>query len=222
MAQAAGSARRDQGRRPAQLSREQIVDAALRIIQRGGVEALSMRRLSRELGVSPMATYYYVADKNGLLDLVAEAVLSAVPVPGPDAGPWDVRLRMLIDGIDAELRAHPGLGDVLLAEILSAQRTLLDAVMELLFEAGFDAQDVILAYAALYTYLFGRHKVTLVTPDAYPGEPPAPAWMAPHLAALTGRDFYTFGVETMIEGLRARLHVRKGDGAGPSAGGAGA
>ena len=197
-------------RRTTQLSAPQIVGAALRIIQRGGVESLSMRRLSKELGVSPMAPYYYVADKNGLLDLVVEAVLSEVVVPGPADGSWDVRLRVLIDRIDAELRGHPGLGDVLLEGLLGAQRGLLDAIMELLLEAGFGERDVLMAYATVHTYLYGRHKVTMMTPEPVPGveQPPSIARTSAYLDSLSGRDYYSFGVETIIEGLRAQLRAR--------------
>lgn len=192
-------------RRPMQLSREQIVEAALSIVQESGLESLSMRRLSKKLGVSTMAPYYYVSDKNGLVELVVEAVLSHVVVPGPEAGPWDVRLRLLIDAIDAQLRSHPGIGEVLLAGILSAHRELLDAVMELLFEAGFGGRDVMLAYAVLHTYLFGRHKVAMTTVEIPLDPVGTPDWMAPHLAEVSGRDFYAFGVETIIAGFKAKL-----------------
>lgn len=193
-----------------QLSRDQVVEAALNIVQESGLESLSMRRLSRQLGVSTMAPYYYVADKNGLIELVVEAVLSEVVVPGPEAGPWDVRLRLLIDAIDAELRGHPGIGEVLLAGILSAHRELLDAVMELLFEAGFGGRDVLLAYAVLHTYLFGRHKVTMASLQLPVDREGAPDWMAEHLAEVTGRDFYAFGVETIIAGFKAKLAAHPG------------
>lgn len=74
------------------MTEEQIVDAALSVVQAEGLEALSMRRLSRELGRSAMAPYWYVADKNELLDLVARKLLSRVQLPPADSGPWDERL----------------------------------------------------------------------------------------------------------------------------------
>ena len=86
------------------LSESEIVEAALRVVRADGVDKLSMRRLSRELGVSPMAPYYYVADKRELLDLVATAALTGVRKPPPDAGPWQHRLHELIDQIDEMLK----------------------------------------------------------------------------------------------------------------------
>src|SRR6516165_9508850 len=73
------------------LSEAEIVEAALRVVREDGVDKLSMRRLSRELGVSPMAPYYYVADKRELLDLVATAALTGVRKPAPESGPWQQR-----------------------------------------------------------------------------------------------------------------------------------
>src|SRR4051794_16353387 len=179
VAQVVAGAESGGGKRSVQLSQDQIVEAALSIVQESGLDSLSMRRLSKQLGVSTMAPYYYVDDKNGLIELVVEAVLSRVELPGPEAGAWDVRLRLLIDAVDAELRSHPGIGEVLLAGILSTHQELLDAVMELLFEAGFDGRDVLLAYAVLHTYLFGRHKVAMSSVEIPLDLKGAPDWMAP-------------------------------------------
>ena len=60
------------------LTEAQIVDAALTIIRDEGLDALSIRRPSRELGRSAMAPYWYVADKRELLDLVARKMLAEV------------------------------------------------------------------------------------------------------------------------------------------------
>lgn len=57
------------------LSRERIIDTALALVDANGLEALSMRRLGAELGMDPMAAYYYVPSKAALLDAVVEAVM---------------------------------------------------------------------------------------------------------------------------------------------------
>jgi AcrR family transcriptional regulator len=76
------------------------------VIRAEGLDALSMRRLSRELGRSAMAPYWYVTDRHQLLDLVARELLADVPVPAPDSGQWETRLREVIAAIDARLREH--------------------------------------------------------------------------------------------------------------------
>ena len=61
-----------------QLTRERIVTAALALVDREGVSALSMRRLGAELGVDPMAIYYYIPNKEALLDAIVEAVMAEI------------------------------------------------------------------------------------------------------------------------------------------------
>lgn len=188
------------------LSEAEIVEAALRVVRVDGVEKLSMRRLSRELGVSPMAPYYYVADKSGLLDLVASAALAGIHVPDIGSGTWQERLRELIDQIDEKLRKHPGLGDVLLEQMLRKQLDLIDAVMEILFDAGFSARNVLAAYATIHTYLFGRRRVGKANPADMPDQlPESLARATKHMADLNGKYVYEFGIATVISGLEAQL-----------------
>ena len=103
---AAGDDAPDRRRRPAGLSEAQIIEAALRVIRKDGVDGLSMRRLSKELGVTPMAPYYYVSDKQALLDLVVSAALGGIEIPAAGVGPWHVRLRLVVDQIDQQVRAQ--------------------------------------------------------------------------------------------------------------------
>ncbi|WP_458687396.1 mycofactocin system transcriptional regulator MftR2 [Nocardia tengchongensis] len=194
------------------LSESEIVEAALRVVRQDGVEKLSMRRLSRELGVSPMAPYYYVADKRELLDLVATAALTGVRKPPPEFGTWQMRLRDLIDQIDEKLRKHPGLGDVLIEQMLGKQLDLIAAVMEILFDAGFDERNVLSAYATIHTYLFGRSKVNPRDRSSLLERvlPEAVERATKHLGDLRGRYSYDFSMDVLIAGLEAQL-VRQRD-----------
>ncbi|MFB7876383.1 MULTISPECIES: mycofactocin system transcriptional regulator MftR2 [unclassified Nocardia] len=192
------------------LSEAEIVEAALRVVREDGVEKLSMRRLSRELGVSPMAPYYYVADKRELLDLVASAALAGVRKPPRESGTWQVRLRDLIDQIDDKLRRHPGLGDILLEQMLGKQLDLIDAVMEILFDAGFSDRNVLAAYATIHTYLFGRSRVNPRDRSA-PADvllPEAVARATKYMSDLRGKYSYDFGMEVLVAGLEAQLAVQ--------------
>jgi TetR/AcrR family transcriptional regulator, tetracycline repressor protein len=192
------------------LTEEQIVGAALDIIRAEGLAALSMRRLSRELGRSAMAPYWYVADKRELLDLVSQKLLSEVILPDPDSTPWEDRLRAVVSGIDARLRDHPGIAEVLLERMRNTDRRLMNGIMEILLSAGFRGADVFLSYAMIHTYLFGRYQVVELGDD--PTDPSeledTLAELVPHLQGLRGRDFFNFGVDTIIEGLRARLATK--------------
>ena len=173
-----------------------------------------MRRLSRELGRSAMAPYWYVSDKRELLDLVARKLLSEVVLPEPDSAPWDERLRAVVTGIDARLHDHPGIAGVLLERMRSTDRRLMNGLLEILLSAGFEGPSVFLSYAMIHTYLFGRYQVVeLDTPDPSEVDPgdleDTLATLVPHLAGLRGRDFFNYGVDTIIEGLRAQLAATK-------------
>lgn len=188
------------------LSEQEIVDAALRVIHQDGLEKLSMRRLSRELGVSAMAPYYYVTDKDELLDLVATAALGDISAPGPGLD-WTERLRALIDQVDERLSTYPGLGEVLLDRMLKSQRDLVAQAMEILFDAGFDDRSVFCAYAMIHTYLYGRSGVSTQDPTVpdRAGMPEPILRATTHLDQIHGRDVYRFGVATLIAGLQAQL-----------------
>ena len=190
------------------LTEAAIIDAALEIIQHSGVDALSMRALSRELGVSPMAAYYHVSNKQDLLDLVAGKALAGITAPSPSDEPWPVRLRTLIDRIDATLRRNRGIGEVLLDRMHSTQQHVMRAVMEILVDAGFTDTEVTQAYALIHTYLFGRYRVTLAplhpTNKSTLDEDDIVARAAVITGRLHGSDFYDFGVDTLIRGLESR------------------
>jgi TetR/AcrR family tetracycline transcriptional repressor len=208
--QAAGKANNKRNKPPV-LTEDQIVDAALSIIRKEGLEALSMRRLSRELGRSAMAAYWYVDDKQQLLNLVAKKMLAEVPLPDPESGTWDTRLRDVVGAIDAKLREHPGIAEILLQRMLFSDRRLMSGIFDILLSAGFADEEIFLSYAMIHTYLFGRYQVVLHA-DELPDRDAAPediedtvAKLIPHLDRLRGRDFFSFGVDTIIAGMHSRL-----------------
>lgn len=170
------------------LTREQIVAAALQLTRAKGMASLTMRALADELGVTPMATYYYVRNKDELVDLVTDAVMATIPVPDPATGTWDERLWQLNQASRTAMARHPGLADRLMHTPLppAAQR-LEDASLGLLREAGFADEDARLAYATFRACMFGR----LVT-DGRPTRQKEAA-------------FYRFAFDTLIAGFKSRL-----------------
>jgi AcrR family transcriptional regulator len=89
------------------LSREQVLDAALDLVDRAGVAALSMRRLGAELGVEAMTLYHYLPNKDALLDGIVERVMaqSETTLTG---GPWEQALTGYARSLRAALLRHPG------------------------------------------------------------------------------------------------------------------
>ncbi len=94
------------------LSRDRIVQTALGIVDRDGLDALSMRRLGAELGVDPMAIYYHVPNKDALLDAIVEAVMSEIDLTFDDASlptedPVVGAARAYLDAMLAHVNALP-------------------------------------------------------------------------------------------------------------------
>lgn len=153
-----------------------------------------------------MAAYWYVSDKRELLDLLAGKLLSRVELPAPEAGSWDERLRKVIEDIDEQLHHYPGIAAIILERMTSTDRRLMNGILEILVSAGFQGPQVFLSYALIHTYLFGRYQVVGLSPDTdLPDLEDTIADLTPHLTDLHGRDFFAYGVDTIIDGLRARL-----------------
>src|SRR5947208_5220887 len=96
MARAARKGQPPEAAAPAQkLSRERILEAAVDVVEREGLDALSMRRLAQELDVWPMSVYRYFRDKDELLDAVVGRAAERVSLPG-EAGSWREQLRGLL------------------------------------------------------------------------------------------------------------------------------
>ena len=92
--------RRDRG-----LSRDEIVSAAIAVADAEGPEAISMRRIAREVGAGVMSLYWYVASKEELLDLMLDAIEAEIEVPEP-TGDWRADLGAFAHRTRAALRQH--------------------------------------------------------------------------------------------------------------------
>ncbi|WP_370614369.1 TetR/AcrR family transcriptional regulator C-terminal domain-containing protein [Mumia qirimensis] len=135
-------ARRRQGER-AGITAERVLDAAVSLADRDGVERLSMRRLAAEVGVEAMTIYHYVPSKQALLDgIVERVVLEAVRVP-PDADTWQTTLRTYAYDLRASLLAHPSVIPLLATRpaVTVGTATVVEGILQSLVRAGLDAVD---------------------------------------------------------------------------------
>jgi AcrR family transcriptional regulator len=89
------------------LSRERVLATALALVDDEGVDALSMRRLGRELGVEAMSLYSYVENKQDLIEGVVEQVFREMPLVEPGPGDWPERLRSHASTFRDVLLRHP-------------------------------------------------------------------------------------------------------------------
>lgn len=91
------------------LSREQIVGAAVALIDEEGLDALSMRRLAARVGVAPMSLYWHVERKDDLIELVADAIFGEMDLPDGPTGDWRADLTRIAVQTRLIFRRHPWL-----------------------------------------------------------------------------------------------------------------
>ncbi len=138
------------------LTRARVLDAALAVAEREGLERLSMRLVARELGVSPMALYRHVANKDDLLDGLVERLLGELGLPD-ESLPWDERLRILARELRALARRRPRLFGLLLQRraVGAGATRAREAALRALADAGLDHAAAARAERLLSTVIFG-------------------------------------------------------------------
>jgi AcrR family transcriptional regulator len=94
------------GPKPA-LTLEQLVDGAIRLADAGGLSALSMEKLAREFGFTPMALYRYVPGKAELIDLMIDRGLGMPPLFEGEATAWRDKLLRWAESMADVFRRHP-------------------------------------------------------------------------------------------------------------------
>lgn len=142
------SALSDDGER-ARLTRAAVVDRALALADKSGLDALTIRKLATELGVTPMALYWHFRGKDELLGALAERVWSEIDLTVDRTAPWTEQIRALLESLLTVLRAHPAAPGLLLhSEKLRAETALnaTELTLDILRTAGFNPEDA--SYAA--------------------------------------------------------------------------
>src|SRR6202022_656545 len=151
------------GRNNGQLTRSMILQAALSIVDRDGVDRCAMRRLGVALGRDPVMLYRHVANKAAVLDGVAEIVLAQLSVDDTDPD-WAAQLRTVARDFRHLALAHPNVVPLLVTRPLATplgQRPPgmlrpLEDVLTLLTSVGFSGDDALHIYRVLFAYLNGH------------------------------------------------------------------
>jgi TetR/AcrR family tetracycline transcriptional repressor len=130
---------RDDGER-ARLTRKAVVDRAMQLADAVGLDALTIRKLAQELGVTPMALYWHFRSKDELLNGLAEQVWSEIDINVDGAAPWPDQLRGLLESLLRVLRAHPAAAGLLLHSESQSESFLraTETTLDILRNAGFD------------------------------------------------------------------------------------
>lgn len=205
--------------RPPRLSRERIVEAALALVDRGGIDGLTMRALARELGVDPMAVYRHVRDKDDLLGAMCDQLLVELPPIDPE-GPWESQVR----GLAAEIRDRFAARPALLPALMSAPVTPMSLVLAsdavtLLVRAGLTPQDAAAAFGAVFSYVLGFAVIEAAIPppadrDAlraaaveHLGVEAAPPHLDAAIDLMNSSGDFEAGIDLLLDGIRARLRA---------------
>ena len=127
--------------RPGRLTRQRVLEAAVDLADREGIEAVSMRRLGEKLGVEAMSLYTHVRSKDDLLDGMVEVVMGRIPVHRKRGG-WKTSLRRAVLSARAVLLRHPWAPAVIETRVAPGPAVLrqLDTVMGILRDGGFSVE----------------------------------------------------------------------------------
>ncbi len=139
------------------LDRHVIVQAAIDLADaEGGLNRVSMRRLAQRLGVTPMAIYYHVPNKETLLDMVVDESLHSVPLADPAGDPL-AELRKTFGALYELLIEHPGLATAFGSRPLEgpAARRIGEHVLQLFRRQGLTGDNAARLLVSLFGFALG-------------------------------------------------------------------
>jgi AcrR family transcriptional regulator len=227
------SKRRSSSRVP--ITREAVVDAALRVLQRVGIDELSMRLVADELRTGPASLYWHVRNKDELLQLLFERLNDEVELPLPDPARWQEQLKALGRQVRDIARRHRDYARLSLGRIPSGPSLARFAewMFELLIPVG--VPDQVIAYCGdlLSLYVGAYAFEESLGPPSPTGEPltaeqigamfrdylqSLPPGQFPHVhrtAALlfagNADERFEFGMDVLIRGIESYIATSKAD-----------
>ena len=214
------------------LTKAAVAERALRLGDEEGLEAVTIRRLAQELGVTPMALYWHFKNKDELLLGIVDHVLADLRADREAADPWQQQLRAMVEVLVGAMRAHPSLPDLLHAVDKGAAPSFnraTDDALALLARAGFDVQE---GYWVSMYLLHGAIGLVAGQPDCPANVPAeqAPEWRRqkrlaferlpadqfPMLVAFAGcyaeepdpERYFAFGIDLLMSSVEATARRR--------------
>lgn len=201
----------------ARFTTDEIAAAALRIVDESGVGGLSMRSLAAALGTGPMTLYNYVADKEGLEELVVAAIVAEVKLP-ETTGDWQQDCYAIASAMWRGIRSHPAAIPLVLTRRMSSSTGFMaaEALISALGRASLDDRDRLAAFHALLGFVTGSAQADLAGPlvaarigsiagDDYPNVEA----LSRVAADTTVEDDFDRGLRMLIDGIASRRRVRR-------------
>jgi AcrR family transcriptional regulator len=196
---------------PMPLTRDQIVDAAIRILDDEGPDALSMRRLGAELRAGTTSVYWHVRGKDELLDLVSDRVIGEVFAGIGATSTWRAWMAAFARSMRRVLLAHPGVAPVVGRRATAGPNALLalEGLFGRLAADGFDRTTSMLASTTLVGWT-----TTLVLAEVREARD-GPGPLIDDGAIPTADTRFEYGLEVLLDGIAAReARIRGGTGDG--------
>jgi len=208
------------------LSRDRILGGAVAVIDREGLDALSMRRLGSELGVGAMALYNYFPNKDALLEGVTEALLAEIDLSAGDHDDWAEAISGLARSFREVLLAHPNAFPLIESKPAVTPDAFrpIELSFAVLARAGFDPQTALQAHWAIVGYVIGHVSFQVNNPLHQPGHRqeeiairranlpfeqfPRVFEVLPYMAHQSFDDAFDFGLKALIQGLKDELEAR--------------
>jgi len=212
------------GTRKGPIRADAVVDTALALVNLGGLESLTMRRLSEALAVQPPALYRLFRDKDALVDAMADAVLAAALGPLPEAD-WETRVGVLAGRLRAAMLDQRDGARIVGGAYTTRQPTLTlaDSFLAAMTEAGFTGEAAVWATSTVFSYVLGealeqqgRTEVDLDEVQATLSAEDYPHLARSPMPALLDFDArFAFGLRMLTAGLREGARTFQPGGTGP-------
>jgi AcrR family transcriptional regulator len=205
-----------------------VLTTALEIADAEGLDAVSFRRISAQLRVTPMALYRYVESKEALLDGLADRVLAQLDLPPSRTGDWRPQLRTAAHSFRRLLIRHPSVVPIFFSRALftpAAIRTA-DSLLGLLRRAGFKPAEAVLRYQQVVRFLLAlvmlelessssaseserreKERIVRITLETLPRDKfPNLVEAAPYLGgSVDAEEAFDAGLDLLIAGLQRGL-----------------
>lgn len=151
---------------PRKFSREQLQTAALALVDDQGLGALTMRSLAAALGTGAMTIYNYVDGREGLEQLVTEAVMAETRWPAIPYPTWDDEALAVAEAMWRAARAHPNAIPLILTRRTVDLATLVpsEALLRALARSGRSGAELLVAFRAVSAFVTGFAQAELAGP----------------------------------------------------------
>jgi AcrR family transcriptional regulator len=198
-----------------------VIAAAVQVVDRDGLDALTIRAVAQACGLSPMGVYRHVRDKDDLLDQMVDSIVGPALAKLEATGPWDERVAELFRSARRENLLHPGVATLCVlrpTSVLSAAR-FYSRVLAALAEGGLEGPQAAHALDTLLMFMFGSvlwqiprsdsSRETLVAVATHDQSSAIVGATAQHLSDRKPDEYFEAGLTMILDGIRAQVRQPK-------------